>query len=454
MGMAGSMRKFSVVSVAYVLILVLIWATAAAGWEPSGTSDNGFQTYLPTILRPPRTIVLSKIMLVSVASDGTQANGHSANPSISADGRFVAFESDASNLVPDDVNYNTDVFVHDRLTGLTNRVSNTTTPGYQGDSINPTISADGRFVAFESQSAWLVPEDTDSYADIFVYDLFSGELSLISGPVDGMPMEGHYNEPSISGDGRYVVFSANLNDVYMHDRQTNQTSLIPKSPDGMPPNARSRNPVISANGRIVAFESLATNLAPGDPNTNFDIYVRDYQTDQISLLPLIGPEAVGQQYELNSSLSADGRYVAFMTNYEKVVSNDANGLWDAFVHDRQTGQSRLVSVASDGTQSNGHSQDPSISADGRYVAFWSSALNLDSLSPLSSRFDVYVHDRGTGETRRISITASGTLGNGFAWHPAISGNGRYVAYESSSTNLVPNDTNGYTDIFVYDRVGP
>lgn len=454
MSVAGVMRKGSLAIVLCISLLLSVWAAVASSRETFGISNNGFRMYFPTVMGPPRVIVLSKIMRVSVASDGTQANGHSYNPSISADGRFMAFESDASNLVPDDRNYYRDVFVHDRLTGQTTRVSKTANPSvYELDSKNPSISADGRFIAFESYSVGLVPQDTDSFRDVFLYDRLTGELSLVSVPSDDLPIVSG-DEPSISGDGRYVVFSTSWDGVYIRDRQTNQTSMLPQSPDGMPPNAGSRNPVISENGHIVAFESLATNLAPGDPNTNFDIYVRDLLTGHISRLPLIGPEGLGQQYEFNSSISADGRYVAFMTNDENVVSNDDNGLWDVFVHDRQTGQTRLISVASNGTQSNGHSEEPSISADGRYVAFESSARNLDSLSELSQRLDIYVHDRWTGETRRISVTESGTLGNGFAQQPAISGNGRYVAYSSTSSNLVPNDTNDRFDIFVHDRIGP
>ncbi len=448
MHMAGMKGKWALVVALCILPVLSAWAASASGREPQGVSQNGSRVFLPTIIGPPRAIVQSKVMRVSVATDGTQGSTHSTNPAISADGRYIAFESRAPNLAPGDSDQDWDVFLHDRLTGLTTRLS-TALPGYPGASQNPAISADGRFVAFDSWGG-LIPGDTDFYFDVYLYDQLTGELSIITDPAYGMPTAGA--GPSLSGDGRYVVFGPS--GVWIHDRQTRQTTEVPKSPDGMPPNASSRGGKITENGRVVAFESLATNLAPGDPNTDFDIYVRDYQTGQISLLPLLGPEGQGQTNFLAPSPSADGRYIAFMSYYTRHVPNDTNGLRDVFVHDRHTGQTQRVSVASDGTEANGHSEWPSISGDGRYVAFESGARNLDSLSELSERFDIFVHDRWTGETRRVSVTAGGTLGNGFSQQPAISSNGRYVAYSSSSSNLVPGDTNGVSDIFVYDRLGP
>ena len=141
----------------------------------------------------------------------------------------------------------------------------------------------------------------------------------------------------------------------------------------------------------------------------------------------------------NPSISANGRYVAFESEATNLVRGDTNNFRDIFVHDRQTGQTTRVSVASDGTQANGHSYDPSISADGRYVAFASLANNLVS-GDTNDQQDIFVHDRQTGQTTRVSVASDGTQASGHSFNPSISADGRYVAFVSSASNLVGGDT--------------
>ena len=202
----------------------------------------------------------------------------------------------------------------------------------------------------------------------------------------------------------------------------------------------------------MAFAGGSPNLVPGDTNSNFDIFVHDRQTGQTTRVSVAsdGTQGTGGQ-SLNPSISADGRYVAFMSYADNLVPGTYN--WDSiFVHDRQTGQTTRVSIASDSTPANGQSSSPSISADGRYVAFSSKATNLVS-DDTNGQSDIFVHDRQTGQTTRVSVASDGTQVNFDSGQPSISAGGRYVAFGSSATNVVPGDTNGVSDIFVHDRGG-
>ena len=242
---------------------------------------------------------------ISVTIDGTQGNGSSEDPSISADGRFVAFSSDASHLVPGDTNGLYDIFVHDSKNGTTELIS-ITNDGIRGDyySTDPSISADGRFVAFSSRATQLVPGDTNDSGDVFVYDRQNKTIELISLSTEGEQGYCNSDSPSISADGRYVAFvswSYNLvydpfNDedqhctdddydrfimgksIFLRDRQNGTTELISYAANGERTDWSSLNPSISADGRYVAFESYARNLVSGDTNERRDVFVRDRQT--------------------------------------------------------------------------------------------------------------------------------------------------------------------------------
>jgi len=282
------------------------------------------------------------ITRVSVDSAGNQGNSGSYNPSISADGRFVAFSSGASNLVPGDTNTSPDIFVRDTLTNTTTRVS-VDSAGNQGNGSsfysNPSISGDGRFVAFNSEASNLVLGDTN-----------------------------------------------NTNDIFVRDTLTNTTTGVSLDSAGNPGNRFSYNPSISADGRFVAFPSLASNLVPGDTNNSYDIFVRDTLTNTTT----------------------------------------------------------RVLVDSAGNQRNIGSYSPSISADGRFVAFYSVASNIAG----TRTFDIFVRDTLTNTTTNVSVDSAGNPGDGE--RPSISADGRFVAFSSESSNIVPGDTNNSNDIFVVD----
>jgi subtilisin-like proprotein convertase family protein len=397
---------------------------------------------------------------ISVASDGTQGNIDSFNPAMSSNGRYIAFSSNADNLVPGDTNGFRDIFVYDRQTAQTARVS-IASDGTQADGnsdYTSSISADGRYVAFSSAATNLVAGDTNGMSDIFVHDRQTGQTTRVNIMTDGNTIDNSV-KPSISADGRYIAFTATLgvgtldtglsfeNHVFLHDRQMNQTVWITENKGQ---SHQGGDASISADGRYVTFDSSSPDFVAGDTNNHSDVFLYDRITDQVSRVSVDsnGMEVDGGSYQ--SKISADGRYVAFTSWATNLAPGDANGVSgnDIFVHDRQTGQTTRVSIASDGTGGNDYSSFPSISADGRYIAFRSNATNLVA-GDTNEVVDIFVHDRLTGETRRVSVASNGTQGNDFSDEAFLSGDGSYVGFYSAADNLVAGDTNGVIDVFIH-----
>jgi len=408
---------------------------------------------------------------VSVDSTGAQGNAESGSRglAITPDGRFIAFTSAASNLVPGDTNGFYDVFVRDRWAGTTERVSVDST-GNQGNdnSAYPAISSDGRFVAFASVATNLVAGDTNGAYDVFVRDRQAGTTERIS--VDSGGNQGNGSSGfdglstfglAISADGRFVEFQSlatNLvtgdtnavEDIFLRDRQLGTTERISVDSSGTQSNGSSDRGSISADGRYVSFESVATNLVPGDTNASMDVFVRDRQLGTTERVSVDSGGVQGNADSAERSLSADGRYVAFTSSASNLVAGDTNGFSDVFVRDRQAGTTELVSVSTGGAQGNADSQHPSISADGHFVAFRSSATNL-VIGDTNAATDIFVRDRQAATTERVSVDSSGVQGNGDSAHPSIDSDGRFVAFHSLATNLVSGDTNSVTDVFLHDR---
>jgi Tol biopolymer transport system component len=345
---------------------------------------------------------------ISVASSGTQGDGESYGPVISANGRYVFFYSDADNLVRGDVNGEGDVFVRDLVTGAIKLVS-TSPLGALGDgeSEYPRISDDARFVVFTSDATNLVAADTNGVDDVFVRDLKSGAIVRVS----------------VDSNGN----------------------------EGLGASGSSYGPAISARGRFVAFYSLAPNLVPDDTNASWDVFVHDlvsHATTRVSV-DSAGNEGVNSVLTQDGTpaLSADGRFVAFSSDAENLAPNDTNHRGDVFVHDRKTGETQRVSVSSSGAQGRFHCSAASLSADGRTVAF----LGGPDLAPgASGGSNIYVHDLLNGTTSLVSATYDGLHQDGASTEPSISRDGRYVAFTCSSSNIVPGDTNGRNDLFLRD----
>jgi Tol biopolymer transport system component len=404
---------------------------------------------------------------VSVDSAGAEGNAESESPAISQNGRFVVFSSFASNLVAGDTNNSYDVFVRDRWTGTTERVS-VSSSGVEGNADSGgsnapvvSISADGRYVAFASLASNLVANDMNGVRDVFIRDRQSGTTERLLGFLGSQMPDAGYNLPTMSADGRYVAFESDatlivlgdtnmVTDAFVADRQNHTVELVSVATDGTQGNFASGNPRISADGRYVALESYASNLDATDTNGFKDVFVRDRQSGTTEIVSLTSGGAAGDDDSFDPAISADGRFVSFSSDATNLVAGDTNADMDVFVHDRRTGTTERVSVLTGGAQGNSFSWVPAISADGRFVAFDSYASNLVA-GDTNGCHDIFVRDRQSGTTERVSVATGGGQGNNQSYFPSISADGRYVAFESNATNLVPGDTNGFGDVFIRDR---
>lgn len=403
---------------------------------------------------------------VSVSSTGEQANVGSDFPSISADGRYVAFNSAASNLVPGDTNTFDDVFVKDLVTGIIEIVSVSSTGEPVGGGC-PSIGADGRYVAYQSGANNLVPGDTNDFGDIFVYDRQTGiteRVSVSSTGEEAKKATGTYIQltayPSISADGRYIAFFSSASnlvpddtneavDVFVHDRLTGITeraSISSASEQGNSASFTDVGAAISADGRYVIFESYASNLVPNDTNGDIDVFIHDRQTRTTERVSVSSSGEQADSGSIYPAISADGRCIAFASGASNLVPNSKVG--GLYIRDRATGITELVSVSNTGAPGSGF--NPSVSADGRFVAFKSVDENLVP-DDTNGWGDIFVRDRQLGTTERVSVSSSGEQANRASWKVSINADGRYVAFSSRASNLVEGDTNEAWDIFVRDR---
>lgn len=397
------------------------------------------------------------------------SNGVSSAPSISSNGRYIAFSSNASNLVSDDTNGLADIFRFDRVTGSVQRVNlNSTGAQANGSALPlsgpPAISAAGYFVAFASSASNLAPNDINSSSDIFVRLTNQGVTEIVSIGLSGNPANGHSVMPSISSDGRYVAFLSNasnlvdgdtnnVGDIFVYDRQLGTTERVSVSTSGgqMTHPLGSSDPRISSDGRYVLFSSQDSSLVAEDTNGFRDVFLRDRvlgTTERVSVgnarLQTNGPSDL-------SSISADGRFVAFASGADNLAPGDSNSGTDIFVRDRVAGITQIVSVGTTGNFGNYSSTSPRISADGRYVVFESPSTNLVP-SDTADNTDIFVRDRQNARTELVSVNTQEIGGDGNSSFPALSPEGRFVAFVSLSTNLVPADNNGFADIFLRNRI--
>lgn len=388
--------------------------------------------------------------LASVNNSGVKGNSNSNNPALSADGRYVAFVSTATNLADGGGSGFWEIFVRDTVGGTTDRITVSASGGNpDGNSSGVSLSSDGRYVAFSSNAANLVEGDTNGMLDVFVRDRVSGTTEMVSTNANKTSFF-----PSISADGRYVAFASladnlvagdtnNAFDIFVKDRRTGVIERITGS-GGVESDNESRYPAISADGRYVAFLSYAANLVPGDTNGSGDIFVFDRTTGivQRASVSSNGDQADSRSVDI-PAISADGRYVAFTSHATNLVPGDTNGVSDVFIRDTAAAITEMVSVSSKGVAGDNSSRSPSISADGRYVAFNSYAGNFSRHAALT--VNVFYRDRTAGST---DLVVAGN--NGSSW-PSISGNGLIIAFQSYSTNLVSGDTDNLSDIFARAR---
>ena len=356
--------------------------------------------------------------------------------------------------MPGDTNMAPDIFIYDRDTDTVELLplAGGVLPGSQ-----LSMSSDGRYITFRSSSP-LVAGDVNGDLDIYIYDRDTDVIELVS--ITGSGVQGNSGSfrPSMSDDGRYVAFSSSADnfvafdtnsefDIFVVDRVTDVIIRVNESNGGAQANDFTENAFISGDGLFVVFQSEATNLVGGDSNGATDIFVYDLTAGSIERVSLTNGGAQGNDVSLNASISSDGRYVAFESFADNLVAGDTNADYDVFVHDRLLNTTERVSIASDGTQANAGSGRPTISADGRYVSFVSAATNL--VPGDSNGFaDIFVYDRTTGNVQLVSAASDGTQGDDDTVFAEISADGSFVVYETGATNLVAGDTNGEDDIFI------
>lgn len=432
---------------------------------------------------------------VSLSSDNRQAGRGVRAGSISADGRYVVFKTDAA-LVADDTNGVDDIYLRDRATNRTTRIS-LKSSGQQTkiSSYGPVISADGQYVAFAAYGS-LIDDKPSTWSQIHVYERATGRLSLASMRADGVIGDRNSSWPSISNDGRFVAFTSEstnlvagvsvppsqgwISHAYLWDRTTGQVSLVSSSAAGTPASRWASQAVVSGDGRFVSFVSLAENLVPGDTNlqlggsaedgtrymTGTDVFVKERQTGAIERVSVSSSNAQGRPVTVRgipagganeARISDDGRYVVFKATYPNLVdglpeSFAANG--GVFLRDRVAGTTTLVSRGWSGAPLDEAPMEPRVSANGRYIAYWSRATNALILpTSENGKAHAFLYDRDTGATSLIVHTAAGAESTAEATVEWMSADARYLLFATPSAEIVPSDTNGVHDLFVYDRTG-
>ena len=423
--------------------------------------------------------------------------GTAFRPWMSDNGRYLVFDSDGKRVIEGQVETDSarDVYLYDRTTGSIERISKSVDGAAINVPINceyicgsqrPTVSGDGRFVAFWSNATNLVAGDANGKYDAFLYDRQTQTMSLISTGPKGQA-NGHSRRPVVSRDGSSVVFETdasnlaaekcglltgcssldknNADDVFLYNVADKSVTLMSGLADGSSGNGASNRPTISGNGRRVLFQSGATNLVANDGNGAQDVFMRDLASGQISLVST-GPNGQSDKSSDSPSISSDGRWASFGSKATNFASGDTGGDMDVFIKDLETGAIHQASVQTGGAQATGSNgstvvgSDSTISFDGRFVAFWSNSSTLvpnDTNATSCKKYpenqvpcaDVFVHDRVTNTTTRI-VSTGGVQGDDESYSPALSSDGRLVAFDSRANSLDPAGTpNDRQDIYVH-----
>jgi Tol biopolymer transport system component/tRNA threonylcarbamoyladenosine modification (KEOPS) complex Pcc1 subunit len=443
-----------------------VFATVTSGNTSAAINLNGGDNRIEVqITAEDGTTIKSYILIVTQLVDtldwaSKAGDAASVNPAVSSDGLFLAFSSTSQNLVAGDTNNLSDVFVYDVTNKTLERIliDGGGDEG-DGDSTNPSISADGRYVAFQSSSTNLVSGDTNNQDDIFVYDRQQNTIERVSLTDIKGQSNGASESPSISGDGRYVAFASNADnlvanfvdgevDVYIYDRIGDELIGI-SVPFNIIANRDSLNPVISTDGNYVTFEySVNKSIENGNPGYIYtDVYL--YNRATLTLERVIegndGEDADGNRSE-SPSISADGRYVAFESNLNSLAFDDTNDNLDVFVYDRLSKLTKRVSVDGSGNEGSLESSNPAISGDGRFVIF-ESLVSTFVGSDSNGASDVFMKDLATGKVTLLSKNNASVQGDSASQTPAVSFDASTIAFESLATNLDPLDTNGTSDVY-------
>jgi len=434
----------------FTVIMVIIFFTACK--DDTSTNASEFMD-----------VTLYKLKKITADDNDTEArfyyeylydNYSHKMTSISSDGQYIAFSSHNSNLVSNDTNGVSDIFVLDQFSETVERISiNRDSIEGNQNSYNPSISADGQYVVFTSAADNLVPEDNDGNWDIFVYERNKSTIERLSINNDGMQKS---YQTSISADGRYVAFASEsdnlvvgdtngVDDVFVYDRNTSTIERVSINNDGTEGNQWSMLPSISGDGRYVAFASAADNLVPDDNNEKWDVFVFDRNTKRIERISVNNEGIEGSRDSYYPSISGDGRYVAFYSLAHNFVAGDTNAIADVFLYDRETKTIELVSVSRSGSGVFWENHERcAISYDGGYVVYSSKDGNLvyndDNLKP-----DIFIYDRLSKTTNRVSIDNNKIESNKGSFLPSVNADGTFIAFSSWASRFDD------MDIYVAER---
>jgi Tol biopolymer transport system component len=387
------------------------------------------------------------VLLVSSNASGTQGNADSYALAISPDGRYVAFTSPSSNLVTGVSGYQ-QAFRKDLLTSEV-KLASCDSSGNQGTNgtFHPSISADGRYVAFSSSAPNLLSTPT-TFSQVFRKDLQTNQVALCSSTSGGTQGNSNSNRTSMSSDGRYVTFESDATNlgpattpgrtnIFRKDLQTGEVRLASSNASGTEGDQSSMNPKASTDGRYVTFNSDATNLVTGG-TSGTQIFRKDLQTGEVKLCSASSTDAQGNGTSDEASMSSDGRYAVFNSDSSNLVPG-VDG-FQVYRKDLLTGETVLCSKNASGAQGDDYSGGAAVSPDGRFVCFSSSATNL--VTTASTIVQVYRKDLVTGTVVLVSCDASGAQGDDNSFRPSIASDGRYVAFASHAGNLVSGGTSG------------
>ncbi|NDJ17348.1 Calx-beta domain-containing protein [Myxacorys almedinensis] len=438
-----------------------------------------------------RDITTNVTHLISRTPEGTVGNDTSGStsitgfptaiaPVISEDGNFVVFNSAATDLIANDGNAVEDVFITGVVVASGNAVLATrrntgglgnsrTGSGDSDTSFGSSVSEDGRYIVFTSTAPELAANDVNAAQDVFLRDRQTNQTTLISrNQAETGSANGISTSPQISANGRYIVFSStasdivandsnNASDIFWYDRQENRMVLVSHAHNSTASaDGASLNPVLSADGLYVAFVSVAQNLTSGSTNNKQNIFIWNSATDTTILVSHINGNDGGNADSDSPVISDDGGYVAFASSASDLTGNDINSKKDVFVWNRSTNAIAVVSQSSEGTASNGDSFAPSISSDGQIIAFASLATNLGGGTDNNGGQDIFARNLTNNTTTLVSVSkdnaysiGGGELINRFgAFKPVVSGNGQFVAFSSTFSDLVSDDLNNAEDVFV------
>ncbi|MGE0487598.1 MAG: TolB family protein [Vulcanimicrobiota bacterium] len=432
--------------------------------NPGQVTQVKFEAGSP--IEEPTPIGFVPLERFTVDSNGNQADGAASldlKNFVSSDGNLIVFGSDATNLVSNDSNGHRDIFLRNRATGQTTRVSlDSSDLEANGDSNQARLSRNQQFVIFTSDADNLVPGDTNGQSDVFVRDLQAGTTERVSLDQFGMEINNDNRVGELSADGNLAFFlSQGLNvvsspiltnfqlNLYARNRMTGQVELLSISASAGEPDGGSAETMSSGDGNLVAFSSFATNLVTGDLNGVTDIFLRDRvanTTTRINNSTLGEPDGSSNQ----PFMTPDGNLLVFQSNATNLVAGDTNGATDIFLLDRTANTIERITQGLNGAETDGNSVVPTISDDGRFVAFSSFATNLVDLVDTNNLRDMFIYDRLTGQTARLNLDPQGNppADGGAAFFGMISGDGRFIVFHSESENLVADDTNGVIDGFV------